>query len=77
MGDRGTSLVGIIGATLGVLLGALVCGAIGMALSGAFAPGRLEGVYLGLWVSPVFLGTGAIVGGILGVIGGLAIVRRR
>ncbi|GIW08738.1 MAG: hypothetical protein KatS3mg060_3543 [Dehalococcoidia bacterium] len=77
MGDRATSLIGVIAATIGVFVGGLLCGALGLALSGAVAPSPAEGVYLGLWVAPVFLGTGAIVGGILGVIGGLALMRRR
>jgi ABC-type antimicrobial peptide transport system permease subunit len=77
MGERASSLVGVVAATIGALVGGLLCGAIGLALSRLVAPGPAEGIYLGLWVAPVFLGAGAIVGGILGVTGGLALLRRR
>lgn len=77
MDDQAAPLVGVVAATVGALAGGLLCGLLGLALSGVVAPGAAEGVYLGLWVAPVFLGTGAIVGGILGVIGGLAVMRRR
>ncbi|MCL6649892.1 MAG: hypothetical protein K6U89_16355 [Chloroflexi bacterium] len=77
MSERQASLAGLLTATGGVLLGALLCGGLGVLLPELLTGGRGGGLAVGLWASPVFLCGGGVVGGVLGVVVGLALLSRR